>query len=70
MNALDITLSKTSTDSIPGNLPAWQKRLILTIQEEKIALNVRDVNGRGIAVYDARIGATISGYDMSHRLTR
>jgi hypothetical protein len=44
--ALDISLSNTSTSSISGSLPAWQKRLILTIQEKQITLNVRDDNGR------------------------
>jgi hypothetical protein len=68
--ALDISLSNTSTSSISGSLPAWQKRLILTIQEKQITLNVRDDNGRWIAVYDPRIGSSISGFNMSHRLTR
>lgn len=46
IKALNITLSNTSTDTISGPLPAWQKRLILTVQEKQIALNVRDENGR------------------------
>ncbi len=70
MKALDISLSTTSTTTIAGNLPAWHKRIILTIQEKQIALDVRDDNGRVIALYDARVGAGISGFDMSHRLTR
>lgn len=46
IKALDIRLSATSTSTIPGTLPAWQKRLILTIQEQRIALDIRDDNGR------------------------
>lgn len=67
MNSLGISLSTTSTATVPGNIPAWQKRLILTLEEQEIPLNVRDDNGTIIALSDTRIG---SGYDMSHRLTR
>lgn len=60
IKALNISLSTTPTTTIAGNLPAWQKRLILTIQEKQIPLNVRDSSGRGIVMYDARLGATLS----------
>lgn len=70
IKALDIPLSNTSVNTISGSLPAWQKRLILTIQEKQIPLNVRDDNGRSIAVYDSRVGSILSGFDMSHRMTR
>jgi hypothetical protein len=66
----NISLSTTATSTIPGDLPDWQKRLILTIQEKEITMNVRDDSGRSIAVYDARIGSSISGFSMSHRMTR
>ena len=46
IKALNIQLSNTSTNAISGSLPEWQKRLILTIQEQNITLNVRDDNGR------------------------
>lgn len=46
LNSLAISHSSTSTATISGTLPAWQKRLILTIQEQQITLNVRDDNGR------------------------
>mgnify|MGYP003452342566 FL=1 len=60
IKSLNISLSTTPTTTIAGNLPAWQKRLILTIQEKQIPLNVRDSNGRGIVMYDARLGTTLS----------
>ena len=46
IKALDIPLSNTSTNTISGTLPAWQKRIVLTVQEKQITLNVRDDNGR------------------------
>jgi hypothetical protein len=46
IKALDIPLSNASTSTIVGSLPVWQKRLILTVQENQITLNVRDDNGR------------------------
>lgn len=46
MNALKISLSNSSTLSISGRLPAWQKRLILTIKEQQIKLDIRDTNRR------------------------
>ncbi len=46
IKVLDIPLSNTSTSTISGSLPVWQKRLILTVQEKQITLNVRDDNGR------------------------
>ncbi len=70
IKSLNISLSSTSTSTVSGNLPAWQKRLILTIQEKQIPLNVRDNSGRGIALYDARLGTTLSGFNMSHEMTR
>ncbi len=70
LNSLAISHSSTSTATIPGTLPAWQKRLILTIQEQQIALDIRDSSGRSIAFYDPRLGSDISGFNMSHRLTR
>lgn len=70
VKALNISLSTTSPDTISGTLPAWQKRLILTIQEKQITLNIRDAAGRGIALYDPRVGSTLSGFDMSHQMTR
>ncbi len=70
LNSLAISHSSTSTTTIPGTLPAWQKRLILTIQEQQISLDVRDSSGRSIAFYDPRLGSDSSGFNMSHRLTR
>lgn len=69
LKALDISLSTTPTASISGSLPAWQKRLILTIQEKQISMDVRDESGSSIAFYDTRIGDA-SGFEMSHTLTR
>lgn len=46
IKALDIPLSNTSTSTIAGSFPTWQKRLILTIQESQITMNVRDDNGQ------------------------
>lgn len=34
IKALDIPLSNTSTTTIQGNMPDWQKRIFLTIKEE------------------------------------
>lgn len=45
LKSLNITLSTTPTSTISGTLPDWQKRLILTIQENQISLNVRESNG-------------------------
>jgi len=70
IKSLNISLSNTSTSTVSGSLPAWQKRIILTIQEKQIPLNIRDSSGRTIALYDARLGTTLSGFDMSHRMTR
>lgn len=70
VKALNMSLSTTSSDSISGTLPAWQKRLILTIQEKQITLNIRDAAGRSIALYDPRVGSTLSGFNMSHQMTR
>ena len=44
--AQNISLSTTATSIVPGNLPDWQKRLILTIQEKQISMNIRDDSGR------------------------
>lgn len=60
IKSLNISLSTTPTTTIVGNLPSWQKRLILTIQEKQIPMDIRDENGRGVAVYDARLGTTLS----------
>ncbi len=70
IKSLNISLSTTSTSTVSGTLPAWQKRLILTIQEKQIPLNVRTHAGKGIALYDARLGSTLSGFEMSHQMTR
>lgn len=70
IKALNINLSTTPTSTISGTLPDWQKRLVLTIQENQISLDVRDSSGQWIALYDPRIGGAVSGFDMSHRLTR
>ena len=36
IKSLNISLSNTSTSTVSGPLPAWQKRIILTIQEKQI----------------------------------
>lgn len=46
IKALNINLSMTPTSNISGTLPDWQKRLILTIQEHQITLDVRDSSGQ------------------------
>jgi hypothetical protein len=42
LKALNIQLS----EALRNTEPDWQKRLILTLQENKISLDVRDSNGR------------------------
>lgn len=46
LQSLDIALSSSSISAIPDTLPDWQKRLILTLQENRISLNVVDDNGK------------------------
>jgi len=46
IKAQAIRLSTRSTNIISGSLPDWQKRLILTIQDQNITLNIRDEQGR------------------------
>ena len=46
IKAQDIPLSTRSTNIISGSLPDWQKRLILTIQDQNITLNIRDEQGQ------------------------
>lgn len=46
IKALNIPLSTTPTSTIAGTEPDWQKRLVLTIAENQITLNVRDNAGR------------------------
>lgn len=46
IKALNIPLSTTPTSTIGGSEPDWQKRLVLTIAENHIALNIRDTNGQ------------------------
>ncbi len=46
IKALNINLSTTPTSTISGTLPDWQKRLVLTIQENQISLDVRDSSGQ------------------------
>lgn len=46
LKSLNIQLSTTATSTISDSLPDWQKRLILTIQENKISLDIRDSNGK------------------------
>lgn len=42
MKALGIQISTASTTHIPGNLPIWQKRILVTIEEKGIAMDIRD----------------------------
>jgi len=46
IKALNIPLSTTPTNTLTGGEPEWQKRLVLTIAENQIALDVRDNNGQ------------------------
>lgn len=46
LKSLGIPLSTTSTSTIAGSLPDWQKRLILTIEEHGISMDIRDSNGK------------------------
>ncbi len=45
IKALNIPLSTSSTSTIAGNLPDWQKRLILTLREQNIGY-VQEVRPR------------------------
>ncbi|MCB9806944.1 hypothetical protein H6768_03560 [Candidatus Peribacteria bacterium] len=56
IKALGIQLSAHSIAGISDPIPEWQKRLILTIQERQISMDVRDRNGRSIAFYNSQIG--------------
>lgn len=46
LKSLNIQLSTTATSTISATLPDWQKRVILTLQENQISLDVRDNQGR------------------------
>lgn len=46
IKALNLPFSTTSTSTIAGTEPDWQKRLVLTIAENQIPLNVVDSAGR------------------------
>lgn len=46
IKSLNIALSTTPTDTIGGSEADWQKRLVLTIAENQIALDIRDNNGQ------------------------
>jgi hypothetical protein len=57
IKSIGIPLSNASIVGISDNIPDWQKRIIRTIEEHKIILDVRDKNGRSIAFNNILIGS-------------
>jgi hypothetical protein len=64
VKALNINLSTKPTSTVPGNLPDWQKRLILTAREQDIGYF-----NQANAGYSSSYYFTDDNYDFSFRMS-
>lgn len=71
MVALQIPLSDTDPQIISGNLPAWQKHIVITLRERNISFFLYDNYGRIVARMSGDESLSMSvGIPLSYKMTR
>lgn len=71
LKSLDVPLSTSSITSVWGNLPDWQKRLVLTIQEINFpSLSVSEIIAGWSRLYPIIIDGSSKKWSFSQRITR